>query len=57
MWCLSALSEKPRGIVFYCGTAAATLTDFGAWVLVVSVCIAVLLVASLLLPVLVDVSC
>lgn len=36
---------------------AATLADLGAWVLVMSVCVVVLFMASLLLPVLVDVSC
>lgn len=49
--------RKTCGIMFYCRTAAATLRDLGAWVLVISVCIVVLFVGSLLFPVLVDVSC
>lgn len=57
--------RKTPSITFYCRTAAATLTDLGAWVFIVvlllvcslSVCVAVLFVASLLFPVLVDISC
>lgn len=54
---LNVVPEKTRGVMFYCRTAAASLTHLGALVLVTSICVVVLFMASLLLSVLGNRSC